>query len=242
MKSKILSQFFFIFPRKRDFHSSTLGVVLFQHLFYFLFYIFSCSTQPYVVETTPQTSDSSQIAIYIVNHGWHTGIILPAGSIFDQVPELQTRFKDADYLEFGWGDKGFYQADEITFNLTVQALFWPTESVVHVVGLTQDIHSYFSNTQMLCVSEGELAALCQFLSGSFAHDINGNIIHEANGIYGNGQFYKGNGHYHLFNTCNKWTAKGLKSTGFDISPSVKLTAESIVRFVATEQDDSTACH
>ena len=33
------------------------------------------------------------------------------------------------------------------------------------------------------------------------------------------------------NTCNKWTAKGLKSAGMDISPTFKLTADSIMDYV-----------
>jgi len=33
------------------------------------------------------------------------------------------------------------------------------------------------------------------------------------------------------NTCNKWTAKGLKSAGMDISPTFKLTAESIMDYL-----------
>ena len=52
-----------------------------------------------------------------------------------------------------------------------------------------------------------------------------------NGIYGNSQFYKGVGDYYLMNTCNKWTAKGLKSIGMDISPIFKLTADSIMTYI-----------
>jgi hypothetical protein len=33
------------------------------------------------------------------------------------------------------------------------------------------------------------------------------------------------------NTCNKWTAKGLKSAGMDISPTFKLTADSIMDYL-----------
>ncbi len=33
------------------------------------------------------------------------------------------------------------------------------------------------------------------------------------------------------NTCNTWTAKGLKSAGMDISPTFKLTADSIMDYM-----------
>ncbi|MFB8829603.1 hypothetical protein ACE0DR_10225 [Azotobacter sp. CWF10] len=34
------------------------------------------------------------------------------------------------------------------------------------------------------------------------------------------------------NTCNKWTAKGLRSAGVDIFPAFKLTAGSIMKSIA----------
>lgn len=35
-------------------------------------------------------------------------------------------------------------------------------------------------------------------------------------------FFKANGDYHLFNTCNTWLAKGLKKAGFDIRDDIIL--------------------
>ena len=33
------------------------------------------------------------------------------------------------------------------------------------------------------------------------------------------------------NMCNRWTAKGLKSIGMDISPTLKLTAGSVMNYL-----------
>ena len=61
---------------------------------------------------------------------------------------------------------------------------------------------------------------------------NRNLLKLQKGIYGDSQFYKGVGNFHLMNTCNKWTAKGLKSIGMGISPTFKLTAGSIMNYLA----------
>jgi len=51
------------------------------------------------------------------------------------------------------------------------------------------------------------------------------------GIYGDSQFYSAVGDFYLMNTCNRWTAKGLKSIGMDISPTLKLTAGSVMNYL-----------
>jgi len=38
-------------------------------------------------------------------------------------------------------------------------------------------------------------------------------------------FFKANGEYHLFNTCNTWLAKGLKQAGIEITDDIILTEQ-----------------
>ena len=38
-------------------------------------------------------------------------------------------------------------------------------------------------------------------------------------------FFKANGEYHLFNTCNTWLANGLKRAGFGIEDNIILTEQ-----------------
>ncbi len=203
--------------------------------------LLSCSGQPYVVEPRNRQNNTLLITIFIVNHGWHTGIIIPAQEIQSQLPALKTRFLDTPYLEFGWGDQDFYQAKEITTGITLNAIFWPTATVMHVRALPEDMERYFSNVESLCITKNEFGALTSFLISSFAIDESGNAQPLKKGIYGDSQFYKGSGSYHLFNTCNKWTAKGLKSAGYDISPSLKLTAEAIMKYLKVENDSNEPC-
>jgi len=195
--------------------------------------ISGCSSKPYAIEVQETTSVLGKHQVYVVSHGWHTGFVVPAADIQAKVPQLKHRFANTGYIEFGWGDKGFYQSKEITSGLTVRAIFWPTESVIHAVAIPDKVMRYFSGSdiRLLCLGPAEYASLIQFISNSFARNKAGDIFATKSGIYGNSQFYTGVGDYYLMNTCNKWTAKGLKSAGLNISPAFKLTADSIISYM-----------
>jgi len=198
--------------------------------------ISGCSSKPHVVENAKKNFVGGQNQVYVVSHGWHTGFVIPAVDIQNRVPELKKRFSKARYIELGWGDKGFYQANEITTGLTFQAIFWPTVSVVHAVAVPKNVQRYFSRSEIeiLCLNNSEYFSLLEFISNSFARNEVGNVLPQKNGIYGNSQFYTGVGDYYLMNTCNKWVAKGLKSTGLSIVPMFKLTSGSIMSYLDSQ--------
>ncbi|QTN32707.1 TIGR02117 family protein [Akkermansiaceae bacterium] len=191
----------------------------------------ACSTEPAAVPPPAPSEAAGGNRIYVASHGWHTGFILPADEVRKAIPEFRRRFARADFIEIGWGDKGFYQAEEITAALTLRAVFWPTESVAHAVAIPGDPVEFFptSEVEQLSLGDAELSSLLRFVSGSLRRDGGGAIVPMGKGLYGDSQFYGGVGDYHLFNGCNKWTAKGLQSAGMGISPAFKLTAGSVMR-------------
>ena len=77
------------------------------------------------------------------------------------------------------------------------------------------------------MDKDEFALLITYLSNSFLRK-EGTLVSMKKGIYGNSQFYKGEGSYYLMNTCNKWTAKGLKSAKQDVDPLFMLTAGAVM--------------
>lgn len=192
----------------------------------------ACSTGPHVVDHAGEFRGGSN-AVYIANHGWHTGIVVPASAIQARLPQLQERFGAADFLEFGWGDKDFYQAEEMTFGLAVQAVFWPTDTVVRAVRVPPNLSGYFARAGVikLCVSEAELSSLLTFIASSFAMDAEARIQPSETRSRRSSQFYSGSGQYHMTNTCNTWTAKGLKSMGMELSTAFKLTSGSVMNYL-----------
>lgn len=176
------------------------------------------------------TSGERNQQIYVSSHGWHTGIILKRENMDERMPSLAKRFPDSDYYEIGWGDAGFYQADKITVKITLNAVFLPSDTVVHLVGLNGDPVNYFSTSEVqeVSISAEGMKSLCAFVESSFARDENDIPKMLGLGLYGDSQFYEGEGKYHLFNGCNKWTAKALYSGGVDIEPFFKITSASVM--------------
>jgi uncharacterized protein (TIGR02117 family) len=171
-----------------------------------------------------------------VGHDWHTGLVVSAKAITARVPGLRARFGPAAYLEFGWGDRGFYQAPQVDFGLAAHAIAWPTDTVLHVVEIPVSPRVSFARSQvrLLCTSQMQQRALLDFIARSFARGPGGEISALGRGIYGNSEFFAATGTYHLFNTCNSWTAKGLKSLGIDMAASSTFTAERVMDQLAAQ--------
>lgn len=196
---------------------------------------YGCSSaKPYALQPTREIDQGPRsVRAFVVSHGWHTGLVVPASDLNTLVPELASRFGAPAFYEIGWGDKGFYQAQDVTTGLALRAMFWSSGSVVNVVSVPRSPEISFPESQTLtvCLTPTQIGHLEQFIVSSLAHDPAGRVVDLGEGIYGDSQFYDGVGRYSALNTCNKWTAKGLKSAGMAISPAFKLTSGSIMSFV-----------
>lgn len=221
-----------------------VGVINLKVYMVFIFLLISgCSTYPKAVKMTDQKTSNEIGKIFVVSHGWHTGIVYPRELLLNVMPELEKRFPEGRYLEIGWGDKGFYEANKITASITLRAVFWPTESVVHVVSVPESPYLSFPGSEIreICLSDNKMTNLGVFLSNSFKRNKADEIDPTKLGIYGDSQFYTGEGRYYLFNTCNKWTAKGLESAGLEISSIFKLTASSVIDFIDANENIKKHC-
>jgi len=192
--------------------------------------LLGCSSRPFAVPPAYAAGGAADHRIYVVNHGWHTGIVVPAPPLQKAIPELERRFADSPYLEFGWGDEKFYQSGEFTSGLALRAIFWPTASVVYAASVPSGADEYFKHSavETLCLNDEELSSLVAFISSSFHREDNGRVVALEKALSESSRLYRGVGDYYLLNTCNSWTAKALKSAGMDISTFFKLTAPSVM--------------
>ncbi|MFC1689532.1 DUF2459 domain-containing protein [Pseudomonadota bacterium] len=190
----------------------------------------ACSTQPHVVITSGIHIPSAT-TVYVVRHGWHTGFVIPSTTIQSRIPGLHDRFGDTPYIEFGWGDRAYYQTENKTLGITLRAVLWPTDAIVYAQPIPIEPGLYFpeSKVETLCLERQHYAQLVRFIENSFAQTDTGDIIFSQDGLDENSVFFKGTGEYYLFNTCNTWTARGLKSAGLEISPAFKIQAASVMR-------------
>ena len=169
------------------------------------------------------------VPITIVGNGWHAGLLLPAAAIHQRLPALQQRFPQAAFYEIGWGDVGFYRATEVSIDLALQAMFDSQGAVMHVVAVP-DVPRFVHNADIaqFCVTPAQYQRMADWVAASFVRNAQNAPISAGPGIYGGGEFYHASGRYHLFNTCNRWTAGALQAGGLDVSPRLSLTASRVL--------------
>jgi hypothetical protein len=96
----------------------------------------------------------------------------------------------------------------------------PTASVLHIVGFNDHVATYFPYSEIIRIelSSAGFEHLSRTIASSFALDKAGNTTSPSPGLYGNSRFYQSRETYHLFNTCNVWTARALRTAGLPITP------------------------
>lgn len=179
------------------------------------------------VEDQFQPVDKS---VYLVSHGWHAGLVLRRADIHtDDWPE-NVDFPEAEFYEIGWGDQQFYLSPDAHLGVTLRAALWPTPSVLHIVGFRDVLTTYFPFSEIIefKLSEPNFTLLVRYIGASFARDDNGQVQALGNGLYGDSQFYLSRESYHLFRTCNVWTAKALNTANIPITPLLSMTVEQLM--------------
>jgi uncharacterized protein (TIGR02117 family) len=169
-------------------------------------------------------------SIYVVRRAWHTGIIIRAADW--PTPSFLTKdFPEADYLEFGWGDAAFYQAEEETLWLGLRAALWPTSSVIHVIGLTDPLskNARADDIVEVRVSRTGLLQLVAALDAEFvAHSPVGR---ELDATPKPNRFYSAHRSFFFPRMCNWWTAKRLQDAGCPVTAWSVVTAAQVLRKV-----------
>jgi uncharacterized protein (TIGR02117 family) len=157
--------------------------------------------------------------ICIENNGAHTNIIVPINNdIFAWDSRIEIDRIDNfpvdryNYLSFGWGDRDFYLNtptwNDLDLGLTFKALFLPTTTIMEVKGLNSLPNS--ENMKCIAVDRDEYLTLMEYIDRSFETDDRGKKIRIANGHFNRGGFYAATGTYSVLNSCNDWTANGLR--------------------------------
>ena len=183
---------------------------------------------PLADRSPPAAQSQNTVDIFVTRHDWHTGVVLPVESL-GTLRELVPTLDSTRYVEVGWGDEGFYRANEISVWLALRALFWPTQSVVHIVSLPTEPTRYFPHSLVfkIPVTEIGLKELLAYIDASVTRDSQGEPILLGPGIYGASRFYRSAGTYYFLHTCNHWTATALRRTGFPITPAYAFTANNV---------------
>ena len=199
-----------------------LKPVLFLFLLLMLYLLFSI-----VLGITPVNRNyrpaEEGIEIFVASNGLHTDFVVPVRTRQQDWSEVVplVHFAGADssarYISFGWGDKGFYIEtptwNDLTVARTVKSLFWPTEAAMHSEYFRQKPRVYRWQERLVLTDE-QYARLIQYVKHYLQLGPDGQPILIAGAGYGAADnFYEALGKYHVFNTSNNWTNRGLKQIG-----------------------------
>jgi uncharacterized protein (TIGR02117 family) len=220
--------------RRGRIQTIVIGLALFIAL------IPSCAAQEAALRDSPAAERRRLFTV--VRHGWHVGIVVAREEIAARVPLPGEDFSGAEHLEVGWGDARFYQAEDPSAGLALRAALWPTESVMHLVGFSGDPARYFPASEIIgvCVSPSGYRRMLAFIAESFERGPGGEVRPLGPGLYGASRFYRAAGSFHLFNTCNTWTARAIAASGLPVSTRT-ITAGGLVSQLRRDGRDRFAC-
>lgn len=157
--------------------------------------------------------------VYVVNHGWHTGLVIRRGDIPADLWPEHREAPPGEYLEVGWGQRTFYQTRGPSLLMALRAAFWPGPSVLHLVGFNGPAAAQFPGSEIVAlqVDPAQMARLVAYIAQAYERDADGKVIRLGNGLYGDSRFFAAHETFHLLKTCNVWTARALRLAGCPVA-------------------------
>ncbi|TGE15454.1 TIGR02117 family protein [Hymenobacter elongatus] len=171
---------------------------------------------------TDDADPAQDVDIFILSNGVHTDIVAPVRSPlidwsqtvrFENTPAQDA---SAQYIGFGWGDKGFYLDTptwaELKPSTAFKAMFYLSSSAIHTTFYPTMREA--DNCVKITISQAEYAQLIAYIKGSFQYDAAGAVMPIKNHSYGrHDSFYEAVRVYSFLYTCNTWANNGLKACG-----------------------------
>ena len=165
-------------------------------------------------------------SVFIVHNFWHAAIVLRKADLAGAaLPELAD-FPSARFIEFSWGDQDYFPDPDAGVLTALKAAFWSGGSVLHLVGFSENIESFYRGAEVaeLTLSAPAYARLTEYLSRSFARSRDSGRAPASPGLYAYSRFYPSTEKFSLMKTCNSWIASALEFAGLPVSPGLVLTA------------------
>lgn len=168
-------------------------------------------------------AEAPAVEAWVLSNGVHTDLVFPIRSAtidwlqLFPLADFRAVPPDAEFIAIGWGDREFYLNTPTWGDLTAArafgALSGGNRALMHV--------SYLRRTQLrtgayrLPLSHAQYVQLADYVRASLP---SGRATPIAGAHYGNDDaFYEAEGGYHLFETCNTWTGRGLRQAGVTVS-------------------------
>jgi uncharacterized protein (TIGR02117 family) len=199
-----------------------IGKIVLGFIAFIILYAIAAYTLP-KIGVAKEAGTSPDVTIYIHTNGVHTDVVLPVSNeLYDWRKDIKfenTISKDtvANYIAFGWGDKGFYLNTptwaQLKFSVAFRAAFALSTSAIHATFYKSMQEG--ADCKKILISKEQYSRLIKYVRSSFKTDSGNNVIDiKTNANYNNyDAFYEAKGKYNLFYTCNTWANNALKACG-----------------------------
>ena len=194
---------------------------------FLVIYLILATGAAYIPVNKDQSEYKDQnLSIYILTNGVHTDIVVP---YFNEAYDWRTyldpiltpgKQTSAQWVSFGWGDKGFYlqtpEWKDLKASVAFNAAFGLSESAMHVTYHDKLVTG--DDCIEIKLNKEQYQRLCKYILNRFDMENNKLVLVETDQNYGlNDVFYEAKGKYNLFYTCNTWANNVLKSANLKAS-------------------------
>ena len=184
-------------------------IILIPVIYLFISLIFS------YIEVNKQslTLKDSKI-IYLSTNGIHSDIIIPVENLNDRLKDKLNLASSTTFCAFGWGEENFYlntpNWNDLTFKNAFRSLFLKNNTLIN----TKRYNSFQQKWIEVKLSKKELEKINTYIIEYFKINSEGKFIPIKSKMYTTSNvFYKANGRYSCFKTCNSWVNSALKESG-----------------------------
>jgi uncharacterized protein (TIGR02117 family) len=202
---------------------NTYNLIIFPFIYFFL------NTSPHF-----SVSDNSSLTnerfhkIYFIKQNWHTAIVIKVEELDSTLFKVYDSFNEFNLVDIGWGDEEFYQYPGFDSGLAFKALFYSNPSTLRVEGIDLAKEEYFDLSEIvvaLNTTDEQFINICNYLNKTFYLSDNGSPVILSERADEKIIFYKANGLYNLFYTCNTWLANCLVQAGIEIEDDIIFTEQ-----------------
>lgn len=186
-----------------------------------LLYLFAALIGSIIPANQSWEQPEEGVDLFIETNGLHTGIIMPIWSdVHDWTPLVRPEHLEnpndfGTHILVGWGHEGVYRNAEKWTDLRVKdalsAVFGSDDTLVHIYHLKYP-QAYPPYRRPIRVSRNEYKIIAKAIEARFVLDERYQTI-PSKGYGKTDLFYKSQGHYNAFYTCNSWTSDVLRQAG-----------------------------
>jgi len=177
---------------------------------------------------------TSGTTVYVARRRWHIDVGFAVGELREPLAASASRFPQARYVFFGFGDRRYLLADERRVP-TMLAALWPGAGLILVTTLTNTPREAFGapNVIELRVTSAQASSLQRFIRESMSVGPDASLAFEGPGPYGGSAYFEAVPRYSAVHTCITWAAEALRAGGLPVRTRLTLIAAQLWYQVST---------